>query len=297
MKAFELNDIDGDFSITLGPGVVKYFSTEDFFEANIDAVISKLNSLPKKFQLKIPHRDIEDLLLTHNWEQKLRLCHALDHLCASKGLLPRAYSEFHKLLQLKEFAFEECLNAWIQNVESSEVVLDSYRNSTEYIVIIREWAGKIGGKNHKFCDHYIFAKTPFVIQKLKALEMESDGKVSAAEMELLRKSKFDCFVYLMEDLRNKSFKIGKSKTPGKRERTLQSEAPEIVMRFSIPADELHEKKLHEHFSGKRKRGEWFELSNDDLVWIMKYMKTNGDVARASMDYQWLGTISFNAWRD
>jgi hypothetical protein len=297
MKAFELNDIDGDFAITLGPGVVKYFSTEDFFEANIDDVISKLSSLPQKFQLKIPHADIEDLLLTHSWEQKLRTCHALDQLCASKGLLPRAYAEFHKLLRLKEFAFEECLHAWIQNVESSEVVFDSYRNSAEHIVVTRDWAAKIGGKDYKFCDHYIFAKTPFVVQKLKALEKTDDDKASAAESELLRKSKFNCFVYLMEDLRNKSFKIGKSKTPTKRERTLQSEVPQIVMRFSIPADELHEKELHEHFSGKRKRGEWFELSNDDLIWMVKYMRKNGDVARASVDYQWLGTISFDAWRD
>jgi hypothetical protein len=101
----------------------------------------------------------------------------------------------------------------------------------------------------------------------------------------------------MEDLRNKTFKIGKSKTPGKRERTLQSEVPQIVMRFSVPADELHETELHEHFSEKRKRGEWFELSNDDLIWLLKYMKANGDTARTILDYQWFGIIAFNASND
>ena len=293
MKQFELNDIEGDFSITLGPGVVKYFSTEDFFEADIDDVISKLKCIPGKFRLKIPH-SIDDLFLTDSWEQKLRTCHALDQLCASKRLSPSAYSEFHKLLRLKEFAFEECLNAWIQNVEASEVVHDSYRNSTNHIVVTHERETKIGRKNYIVSDVFIFAKTPFVIEKLKALEEATANKNAAAELELLRKSKFDCFVYLMEDLRNKSFKIGKSKTPGKRERTLQSEVPQIVMRFSIPVDEVHEKQLHDRFSKKRKRGEWFELSNDDVAWIVAYLKTNGDASRAFIDYHWLGAISFNA---
>jgi hypothetical protein len=66
------------------------------------------------------------------------------------------------------------------------------------------------------------------------------------------------------------------------------------MRFSIPAEEAHERQLHEHFDEKRKRGEWFELSNDDLAWIVAFMKTNGDASRAIIDYHWLGTISFNA---
>jgi hypothetical protein len=294
MATFELNDIEGDFSITLGPGVVKYFSTEDFFEADIDDVISKLNSLPRKFRLKIPH-SIDDLFLTDSWEEKLRTCYVLDHLCASKSLSPSAYSEFHKLLRLKEFAFEECLNSWIQNVEVSEVVLDSYRNSTQHIVITYELA--ITGRakrwqGNTYNGFYIFTKTPFVIEKLNALEEAAADKTAIAEMELLRKSKFDCFVYLMEDLRNKSFKIGKSKTPGKRERTLQSEIPQIVMRFSIPIDDVHEKQLHEHFSEKRKRGEWFELSNDDVAWIVAYLKTNGDASRAIIDYQWLGNVYF-----
>jgi hypothetical protein len=294
MNTFELNDIEGDFSITLGPGVVKYFSTENFFEANIDDVISKLNSLPGKFRLKIAHTDIDNLFLTDSWEQKLRTCHALDHFCASKGLTPAAYSEFHKLLRLKEFAFEECLNSWIQNVEASEVVYDSYRNSTQHIVVTHERETRIGRKNYIVSDVFIFAKTPFVIEKLKTLERAAADKTAAVELELLRKSKFDCFVYLMEDLRNKTFKIGKSKTPGKRERTLQSEVPQIVMRFSIPVDEAHEKQLHDRFSEKRKRGEWFELSSDDVAWIVAYLKTNGDASRAIIDYQWLGAISFSA---
>jgi hypothetical protein len=96
----------------------------------------------------------------------------------------------------------------------------------------------------------------------------------------------------MEDLRNKTFKIGRSKTPGKRERTLQSEVPQIVMRFSVPAEEAHEKQLHDRFQSRRMRGEWFALTNDDLVWIVEFLKVSGDSFRAVVDYQWLGAIHF-----
>jgi len=58
MKPFELTDTEGDFSVTLGPGVVKNFSIEAFLEANIDDVVSKLNSMPGKFLLKIPGYDL-----------------------------------------------------------------------------------------------------------------------------------------------------------------------------------------------------------------------------------------------
>ncbi len=326
MKPFELNDTEGDdtagnFSITLGPGVVKYFSIEDFLEAKVDDVISTLNSLPGTFVLKIPRHDLrlewplrrrtidpfersgikvnltdnDSLFLMNNWEQRLRAHHAFCHFCISKGMPSSVYSEFHKLLGLKEFAFEECLNAWVDDAGPEEIT-DSYRNSTQHIVITYEQArsGRFRRLLGPIYDSYIFVKTPFVTEKLNTLEAIAADKAAAMELELLRKSKFNCFVYLMEDLRNKCFKIGKSKTPGKRERTLQSEVPQIVMRFSIPAEEAHEKQLHEHFSNKRKRGEWFELSNDDLAWIVTYMKTNGDASRAIMDYQWLGNIYFSS---
>lgn len=113
-------------------------------------------------------------------------------------------------------------------------------------------------------------------------------------MERLRKSRFSTFVYLMEDLRNGHFKIGRSATPARRERTLQSEVPQIVLRISVPADENHERELHEHFAHKRLRGEWFALSSDDLVWLVSFLKRNGDVARASVDHQWLGMAFLKA---
>ena len=113
-----------------------------------------------------------------------------------------------------------------------------------------------------------------------------------ADLETLQKSRFETFVYLMEDSRNGAFKIGRGKTPGKRERTLQAEAPEITWRFSIPADEAHEKQLHDRFNHKRLRGEWFSLAPEDVIWIVNFLKANGDIPRAFVDHHWHGCVYF-----
>jgi hypothetical protein len=68
----------------------------------------------------------------------------------------------------------------------------------------------------------------------------------------------------------------------------------VTLRFSIPADEEHEKRLHEHFDNKHLRGEWFSLTAEDLLWMISFLKTNGDTARASVDYEWLGKLYFQA---
>lgn len=75
-------------------------------------------------------------------------------------------------------------------------------------------------------------------------------------------------IYLMKNERNGLVKIGKSISPKFRERTLQSQEPEISMIFvSCLCEEIIEKDLHEKFSEKRVRGEWFNLTDDDILLI------------------------------
>ena len=74
--------------------------------------------------------------------------------------------------------------------------------------------------------------------------------------------------YLMKDFFRGVHKIGKSINPQIRERTLQSEVPTIELVHVI--DEDIEKHLHEKFSAKRIRGEWFNLSNNDLNYITSW---------------------------
>ena len=75
------------------------------------------------------------------------------------------------------------------------------------------------------------------------------------------------FTYLMLNTRNGFYKIGESNLPKFREKTLQSEEPEVEIYASFTSEKCNEKILHERFSNKRIRGEWFSLSNEDLNYI------------------------------
>ncbi len=79
----------------------------------------------------------------------------------------------------------------------------------------------------------------------------------------------ECYVYLMIDTTNNHHKIGISSKPEWREKTLQSEKPTIELLASkkfinrkIAAS--FEKALHETYSNKRIRGEWFQLDLKEI---------------------------------
>lgn len=86
-----------------------------------------------------------------------------------------------------------------------------------------------------------------------------------------------CYVYLMRDQSNNYYKIGMSKTPEYRERTLQSEKPTIDMICnkrlpSLKIAKAFEKALHNAFADKRIRGEWFSLNENDVAEIVESLK-------------------------
>ena len=73
--------------------------------------------------------------------------------------------------------------------------------------------------------------------------------------------------YLMKDLKTGYIKIGCSANPRFREKTLQAEQPRIVL-LKV-CDENVEKLLHKAYANKRKRGEWFKLSKEELQSIIE----------------------------
>lgn len=86
-----------------------------------------------------------------------------------------------------------------------------------------------------------------------------------------------CYVYLMHDTVNNFYKIGISNSPEYRERTLQSEKPSIIMVCykSFPKRKIAEaleKVLHEVYSSKRVRGEWFSLNEEDIKDVSYILK-------------------------
>lgn len=82
------------------------------------------------------------------------------------------------------------------------------------------------------------------------------------------------FVYLMLDNNTGYYKIGFSKNPKYRERTLQSEKPTIVLINKFKGSAKQEKALHQLFRHKRIRGEWFSLNQSDIALIEQYFTHN-----------------------
>ncbi len=72
------------------------------------------------------------------------------------------------------------------------------------------------------------------------------------------------YVYLMVNKRSGHYKIGRSVNPEFRERTLQSQEPEVEMVEACLAPKALEKRLHEEYKSKRIRGEWFDLNDADI---------------------------------
>jgi Meiotically up-regulated gene 113 len=71
-------------------------------------------------------------------------------------------------------------------------------------------------------------------------------------------------IYLMKNMANGYYKIGSSGHPFNRERTLQSQEPDIRLLAHVEGDKTLERKLHQRLAPNRVRGEWFSLSFGDL---------------------------------
>jgi hypothetical protein len=302
------------YAVFIKPGDVWYFSALDFVRvgrAEIDDLISKIRNASDDPKIRSPQHavgnfgseeivefdcaELDELLSGMGWEERLRVHHAVIGLLYTNGMPLWIYCQFHRHLRLGcNFATAQCVEAWMKisiRTPNRYDILQSYMSSPEHLVFKCERNG----------EYALFHKTAFVQSRLEAMAEEDrlkaeseDAERASALAEQLRRSRFTTFVYLMEDPRNGAFKIGRSQTPGIRERTLQSEVPETLLRFSIPAEEKHEKELHALFQHRRIRGEWFGLTPNDLLEVITFLKENGDAERACGDFHWLGRLFASA---
>lgn len=120
-----------------------------------------------------------------------------------------------------------------------------------------------------FIDHFDFVK--------ENIANYSPEKFVDVNRDEIIKSEDSCYVYLMKDLNNSYHKIGISNNPTYREKTLQSEKPsiELIASKKYPIRkiaEAFEKSLHQTFSNKNIRGEWFKLDESEVRYIIESLR-------------------------
>ncbi len=290
---------DANYILYLMPGNVRYLKLSDFIKYEPGQWISSFKQMSLTPDIQGPHVGEEnelvpvipeDFVSEPTWEDKFRILHSFAVLYRDHGVPSTVYKYFHFLTMVHSLEFTECINSWVKEAWKDYFIAQSYAKSDQYF-IMRHGSESGDLEAVRFA---VFKKTPFVAQKIEELRKIEEETQSAENLERLRKTSFTTFVYIMEDLRNGLFKIGQSQTPEKRENTLQSEVPEISLRFYIPAHDSAESELHVLFAEKRVRGEWFGLAPKDLLSVIEFLKLHGDLNRASVDYEWLGKISFGS---
>lgn len=85
-------------------------------------------------------------------------------------------------------------------------------------------------------------------------------------------------LYLIRNERNGYYKIGISRNPFDRVRTLQSEEPELSLIGHWEADIEKERYWHNVFKDCRLRGEWFSLSEDQVGLMMSSLAESEKVS-------------------
>ncbi len=93
-----------------------------------------------------------------------------------------------------------------------------------------------------------------------------NGIVSMFDRESERKhSAEDSFVYILSSEKTKLTKIGYSSNVRQRIKALQNSGPDgLILKCLIRGGIETESMLHKKYASKRKHGEWFSLSEEDI---------------------------------
>ncbi len=142
--------------------------------------------------------------------------------------------------------------------------LDNCDFSKREFIKVLSWWGLFEDEkenlNHLFSFKYDYEYRKKILAERKA-EKEAGKKTNSP-----RKT----YVYLMKDEQTGFHKIGQSKNPAVRESTLFSEKPSIILICAWLTDGADETLLHNKYTEKRVRGEWFNLGDPEITEIHEY---------------------------
>jgi Meiotically up-regulated gene 113 len=91
------------------------------------------------------------------------------------------------------------------------------------------------------------------------------------------------YIYIGYDQKG-LFKIGMTENVQKRQKQIQNMNPNFYMflAYKVDSPAVAEVTIHERFKEKRVVGEWFELTAEDILWIVdKYLEP--DIERPSLE--------------
>lgn len=304
---------DNPIVLTFGPGKVRYVRGTDLLLSSYKKIVDEIDlvgfpqiEIPNQMELfintdpffssalKFTPFHFDCLFAPIDVKIKIHLITLVADEYRRSPFPCEAYWAFSSYLGLATLNLEEFRFCFIET--SSREIVNSY----------------IGSDDHEVVEGYVFSKSHFwnearrsvekggQIQKLlieEAAQVQEQLKAvhrqkidDEASQLKLTESNYTVFVYVMEDTRNGLVKIGKSKHPKKRERTLQSEAPSTELRLAVPCDESTEAELHERYSTARVRGEWFKIDRKTLFELVTELLRRGDAARTVTEKQWLGEL-------
>jgi hypothetical protein len=306
-----------DLTLTFGPGVVRYLNPLSLVAdagrlalAEIESFgvapsvkFTTWDSSPYDLGIKsdqfwnanFKYHEFPSLFEERPHEELIREV-AFIFKCYSEAPFPtEAYWAFAQYTESSRLVLSEFLESWMRETFKNHDLAQSYADSAAHLML-----------NVGYNSSYVFRKTEYLIERRKEIAAAAEELVLIQEEikseeiartfdEAIRKSSLEVFTYLMEDTRNGLIKIGKSKNPERREKTLQSEAPSVEMRIAVPTESDFESELHGEFSHLRQRGEWFKLSSMEIKTVIERLLAHGDPDRAITSHEWIGRVFLAAF--
>lgn len=300
-------------TITFGPGVVRYLALRDLIQDSGCLAIEEIALFERDPTIKFPSTyggfrpnsfglpsevdswafKLEEFPPLFEVRPYTRIIRDLAEIVAAYCRNPfpsEAYWVFHEFTESSEMVLREFAESWMREIFLDRDLTQSYSQSEDHQLL------SVG-----YSSTYVFKKTRYFRERRQTIDAAALALIEEEELrkaeevdrrfdEAILRSSYEIFTYLMEDTRNGLMKIGKSKNPGRREKTLQSEVPSVELRIAVPTAGDFENELHIIFAHLRRRGEWFDLSSSDIKAVVEKLLENGDSKRAIASNDWLGTI-------
>lgn len=153
-----------------------------------------------------------------------------------------------------EFKFENPIKLYNGFVHTIRKYLESINIQTITLSEMKYMDSKLGGEGIPF--------GAIVLKDMPEIEFYRD--LFGFDYFAFDLAKDQKYVYLLYNEKNGFFKIGYSKNPMKREKTLQAEEPDIAILKLWEKDMAFEKHLHKKYIKQRVRGEWFKFTFQEL---------------------------------